>query len=36
MPWRHGQDAVQVLRDLNDLDDYGLQPGQVLILPRKG
>jgi LysM repeat protein len=36
MPARDGQSAVAELRDLNDLDGYGLQPGQVLILPRKG
>jgi hypothetical protein len=34
MPARDGQDAVAELRDLNDLDGYGLLPGQVLILPR--
>jgi LysM repeat protein len=35
-PRRNGQDAVAELRDLNHLDGYGLQPGQVLILPRRG
>ncbi len=36
MPGRDGQSAVAELRDLNDLDGYGVQPGQVLILPRRG
>jgi hypothetical protein len=36
MPGRNGQDAVAELRDLNDLEGYGLQPGQVLILPHGG
>jgi hypothetical protein len=36
MPGRDGQAAVAELRDLNHLDGYGLQPGQVLIVPRKG
>jgi Tfp pilus assembly protein FimV len=34
MPDRDVRDAVAQLRDLNGLDGYGLQPGQVLILPR--
>ncbi|GIE93506.1 LysM peptidoglycan-binding domain-containing protein [Paractinoplanes rishiriensis] len=36
MPSRDGHRAVAELRDLNDLDGYGVQPGQVLILPRNG
>ena len=36
MPERDGQKAVAELRNLNDLDGYGLQPGQVLILPNRG
>jgi LysM repeat protein len=36
MPRRDGRDAVAVLRVLNDLDGYGLQPGRVLILPHEG
>lgn len=35
MPTRNGQDAVAELRHLNGLDGYGLQPGQLLILPRR-
>jgi Tfp pilus assembly protein FimV len=34
MPQRDGQGAVAELRKLNHLDGYGVQPGQVLILPR--
>jgi hypothetical protein len=33
MPRRDGQAAVTELRRLNDLRDYGVQPGEVLILP---
>jgi LysM repeat protein len=32
-PERDGWGAVDELRDLNDLDGYVLQPGQILILP---
>ncbi len=34
MPGRDGQTAVDELRRLNGLSGYGVQPGDVLILPR--
>ena len=34
MPSRDGQAAVAELRRLNALGDYGVRPGDVLILPR--
>jgi LysM repeat protein len=34
MPRRDGQAAVAVLRDLNKLPSYDIQPGDVLLLPR--
>jgi hypothetical protein len=35
MPRRDGRDAVAEVRDLNDLDGYGVLPGQILILPAR-
>jgi hypothetical protein len=34
LPDRNNQDAVAELRDLNHLTGYGIQPGDVLTLPR--